>query len=189
MRRVRWSAVFVGGFLMLSGAVAMAQQAAATTKIGFVDVEKAVFEIGEGQARFKELQAWAKPRNEELQKLGEEIQRLQQEIQSKRGVTNDDALQELNRQLVQRQREFEDKQRNAKRDYDQKQSVVLKEIGDKMNKIVSTLAKNEGYTAVFILKPNDVIYLAPASDLTEQVVKIYNETYPVPASKTTPAAK
>ena len=187
MRPVRWSAVVVGGFLMLSGALAMAQQAAAPTKIAFVDVEKAVFEIGEGQARFKELQAWAKPRNEELQKLGEEIQRLQQEIQSKRGVANDANLQELNRQLVARQREFEDRQRNAKRDYEQKQSVVLKEIGDKMNKIVSTLAQKDGYTAVFILKPNDVIYLAPASDVTEQVVKIYNDTYPVAAAKSAPA--
>lgn len=188
MRQVRWSAVVVSGALMLSGVVAMAQQAAVPTKIGFVDVEKAVFQIGEGQVRFKELQDWARPRNEELQKLGQEIQDLQQEIANKSGVADQNTMDELNRQLVTKKRAFEDKQRDAKRDYDQKQNVILKDIGDKMNKIVTEIAQKEGFGAVFILKPNDVIYLAPGTDLTAQVVTAYNAKYPVaPVAKATPA--
>jgi outer membrane protein len=166
-------------FLASAGSV-VAQEAA--SKIGFVEVERAVFVCDEGKARLKELETWAKPRQEELTKLGKEINDLGAEINAKRGVTSDEALAEMNRQLVARQRDAEDKQRVAKREFEKRQDQVLKDLGSKLQEIVGTYARENGYTAIFILKPNDLVFLAPGADITDTVIKLYSQKYPFPGA-------
>lgn len=158
-------------------------QAPEPTRIGFVDVERAIVAIEEGKAKLKDLEAWAKPRQEELQKLGKEINDLQGELVSKRGVASDDALEQIQQKLVAKQRQFEDRQRVAKREFEERQDAVLKELGGKMQQVIQGFAEKSGYAAVFLFKPNEVAYLAPSADLTDVVVKLYNEKHPF-----TPAA-
>lgn len=160
--------------------VAVAQQAE-PTRIGFVDVERAIYSIDEGKARLKELNDWARPRQEELEKLAREINDLQSEIVSKRGTVSDQALEELNKRLVGKQRQGEDRQRSAKREFEEKQNAVLKELGSKMQSLVSAHGEANGYAVIFLLKPNDVAYLAAPADLTDIVVKLYNEKFPLAA--------
>lgn len=152
-------------------------------KIGFVDVERAVATIDEGKARLGELRDWARPREEELARLSREIEALRAEMSSKRGTASEDALGELNRKLVARQREFEDKQRVARRDFEERQGAVLKEVGEKLTAVITKYADENRFTAVFILKPNDLVYLANSADLTDTVIKLYNEKHPFAAGK------
>jgi outer membrane protein len=171
---------------------AAAQQPAAPaevgpSKIGFVDVEKAVVSIEEGKARLKELDDWARPRREELARLGKEINDLQAERASKQNVASEDAIAELNRRIVVKQREFEDRQRVAKRDFEERQNTVLKDLGEKLNVVVTQYADQNRYTAVFILKPNEVVYLANSADITDPIIRLYNERYPFVQAGTPPA--
>lgn len=164
----------------LAALAAAQQQEAPPVKIGFVDVERAVVRIDEGKARLQELQNWIKPRRDELDKLGTEVANLQSELAAQRGVASDDALADLNRRLVAKQREAEDKQRDTKRDFDEKQQAILKDLGVKLNDVVTKFAESNRYTAIFILKPNDVAYLANSADVTAAVINLYNQAYPWP---------
>jgi outer membrane protein len=179
MRFVRGAATFLGGLGLAVSAWAQSPEAA--SKIGFVEVERAVIACDEGRARLKELEGWAKPVQDELAKLGREINDLHAQIAAKQGVANDEALADMNRQLVTKQRAFEDRQRVAKRDFEGRQDNVLKDLGGKLQEIVGNYAKENGYTAIFILKANDLVYLAPGADITATVIKLYNEKYPFPA--------
>ncbi len=169
-------------FVTLATAAAAQQPAAPAevgpSKIAFVDVEKAVVSIDEGKARLKELDDWARPRRDELARVGKEVNDLQTELASKRNVANEDALADLNRRIVAKQREFEDRQRIAKRDFEERQNAVLKDLGEKLNAVVTQYADQNRYTAVFILKPNEIVYLAHQADITDAIVKLYNERYP-----------
>jgi outer membrane protein len=176
-------AVFAGVFLAGAG---MAQQAEPPTKIAFVYVQKAIATCDEGKVRLKELDDWARPRQDELARLDKEINDLKGEIVTRQGGAGAEALGDLNRRLVAKQREFEDKQRLAKRDFEEKQQGLLRELGGKLQEIITKYADENRYTAVFILNPNDLAYLAPAADITNTVVKLYNEKYPLAA--TAPAA-
>jgi len=179
MKVGRQVALVAGALGLAVGVLAQAPEAA--SKIGFVEVERAVFVCDEGKARLKDLETWAKPRQEELAKLGKAINDLGTELNARRGVASDDALAEMNKQLVARQREFEDKQRDAKREFEKRQDDVLKDLGSKLQEIVGTYARDNGFTAVFILKPNDLVYLTPGADITDTVIKLYNQKYPFPA--------
>jgi Skp family chaperone for outer membrane proteins len=120
---------------------------------------------------------------DELGALSREISGIQAELASKQGVANDAALGDLNRKLVEKQRVFEDKQRRGKRDFEERQDVILKDLGTKLNEVITRYADENRYTAVFILKPNELIYLAKTSEITDTVIKLYNERYPYQQAK------
>jgi len=181
MKLVQRALVFIGGIAVAGSALAQSPEAA--SKIGFVEVERAVLACDEGKARLRDLETWARPRQEELAKLGKEINDLGTELNARRGVASEDALAEMNRQLVAKQREFEDKQRTAKREFEKRQDDVLKDLGSKLQEIVGTHAKANGFTAIFILKPNDLVYLAPGADITDTVIALYNQKYPFAGGK------
>lgn len=177
MRGSWLTSLAVAGVLGVS--VAVAQQDAA--KIGFIDVERAIAMIDEGKAKVEEVAAWAKPRQEELARLDKEINDLQGEIQNKRGVATEEQIGELNRRLVATQRTFEDRQRVTKRDFEEKQNQILKELSGKLQEVIATWAAANKFTAVFILKGNDVAFLVPSADVTDTVIKLYNEKHPIKA--------
>jgi outer membrane protein len=181
----------LGGALLacLVFAVGVFAQQPAPTKIGFVDVERAIYTIAEGKARLKDLEAWARPRQEELGKLAKEINDLQAEIAAKRGTVSDEALEGLNRQLVSKQRQGEDKQRIAKRDFEEKQNSVLQELGSKLQALVAEYGDKNSYAVIFILKASEVAYLAPSNDLTDIFIKLYNDKYPLAANAPAAPAK
>jgi len=173
--------VTVVGACLLAAGVAAAQEAP-PIKIAFVDVEKAIIAIDEGKSRLQGLQEWAKPLQDELVALNKEISALQTELAARQSVANEAALTDLNRKLVDRQRAFEDKQRRGKREFEERQAVILKDLGNKLNEVITQYADSSRFTAVFILKPNDLIYLAHSADITETVVKLYNERFPLQAA-------
>jgi len=96
-------------------------------------------------------------------------------------VASQEALEQIQQRLVAKQRQIEDRQRVTKRDFEERQDALLKDLGGKMQKIIQEYAEKSGYAAVFLLKPNDVAYLAPSSDLTDLVVRLYNEKHPFSA--------
>ena len=176
MRFVQRAVAFFGVLGLAAGV--WAQSPEAGSKIGFVEVERAVFVCDEGKSRLRDLETWAKPRQEELAKLAKEINDLGTELNARRGVASDEALAEMNRQLVGKQREAEDKQRIAKREFEKRQDEVLKDLGSKLQEIVGSYARENGFTAIFILKANNLVFLAPGADITETVIKLYNQKYP-----------
>jgi outer membrane protein len=180
MSFTRLSGAVLAGLLLAGGAWAQ-QTEVAPAKIAFVYVQKALASTDEGKARLKDLNDWAQPRQDELAKLDKEVNDLKGQIMSQQGVASDDAIAELNRQLVTKRRQFEDRQRDAKRDFEAKQQTILRDIGGKLQDVINTYSEANHYTAVFIFNPDQLAYLAPSADITNVVIKLYNERYPLAA--------
>lgn len=189
MVSTRLSGVVLAGFVLATTAWAQPAQEPVSTKIAFVYVQKALASTDEGKARLKELDAWARPKQEELGRLDKEINDLKGEMISKQGVASDDAIADLNRRVVAKQREFEDRQRTAKRDFEAKQQTLLKELGGKLQEVITKYADQNRYTAVFIFNPEQLAYLATSADITNTVIKLYNERYPLVAAQPAAPAK
>ena len=177
MARRRFAGILSVIAAMVGGSIAFAQEPP-PSKIAFVDVQKAIVSIDEGKARLQALQSWTKPHEEELKSLTEEVKALQQEIAAKQATASSDALEDLNKRLVAKQREFEDKRRVARREFEERQGAILKEVGKKLRSVISDYAKQQQYTAIFTFKPEDLVYLDGTADITDTVVKLYNEKHP-----------
>jgi len=180
----RGGAVLAGALLSTAAfaQLASAQGAGAPTKFAFVLVQRALASTEEGKVRMKELDTWAQPRQDELAKLDREINDLKGEIITKQGAATDDAIGDLNRRLVVKQREFEDRQRVAKRDFDARRQTLLKELGGKLQELINKYATDNQLAVVFIINPDQLAYLSPSVDITDALIKLYNDRYPLAAA-------
>ncbi len=159
--------------------VAAAAAPALAGKVGFVEVEKVVAQVQEGKARLKELEEWAKPRREQLQQMRRHVTELHKNLARQRGVASEEALKKLQEEAVQAGRRLEDATRDFKRDFEEKQNKLLADVAEKMRRVIEDYAKANDYDAVLIFKPRTIIYLSDSADLTDTVIRLYDQRFPV----------
>ncbi len=168
--------------VLLAGAVAAPALAG---KVGFVDVEKALVATQEGTARLKELEEWSRPRRERIAELRRKAAEAKAALERSRSVASPDALERLEKEAVEAQRAVEDAVREFRRELDARQNEVLKRVAERMRAVIEDYARRNGYDAVLIFKPRTIIYLSDEADLTDTVVKLYNERFPLEKKKET----
>jgi outer membrane protein len=152
---------------------------ASAAKIGFVEVERAIATVEEGKVAFRALEEWAQPRRNALEALGREVSELQQQLQQQAGVASREALERMQQQLRDLGRRFEDEQRAFARDLDVKQNELLRDVARKINVVVTDYGTENDYEAIFIFKDRTLIYLSDGANLTDLIIGLYNERFPL----------
>jgi len=151
---------------------------ASAGKVGFVDAERAVAEVDEGRAKIRELDEWAKPRRDRLDQLSARISELRQEIAQKQPIASQEAVQALQQDELQARRDFEDSRRDFERELDQKQNEFLADVAVKVGTVASEYGQANDYDAIFVLKAQPLVYVRESADLTDTVIRLYNERFP-----------
>jgi Skp family chaperone for outer membrane proteins len=157
----------------------MAASPAFAGKIGFVDAERAVITVDEGAAKVKELEAWAGPERKRVEGLGDRVNELRQQIAAQRRVASEEIVKDLETQEIQARRAFDDARREFERMLDQKQSEALGQVAVKVGTVASDYAQANGFDAVFVLNAQPLVFVAESADLTDTVIRLYNERFPV----------
>ena len=67
-------------------------------------------------------------------------------------------------------------------DLQDKERTELKKIFEKMDPIIAAIAQREGLTMVFEKTDSGLVYAPPSLDLTNELVRTYNEKYPAKVS-------
>lgn len=147
--------------------------------IGFVDAERAVASVEEGKAKLGELEAWAVPEREKLERLGARVNEIRQQIASQGSVASPEVIQRLRDDELSARRAFEDAKRDFERRLEKKQNEFLGAIATKVGTVASDYAKANGLDAIFVLNAQPLIYVAESADLTDEIVRLYNERFPV----------
>ncbi len=166
-----------GMFVVL--ALVAAASSVSAGKLGFVDAERVVMQVDEGKAKFKELEAWASPLQDKVQAAGEYVAEIRQQIGKQRGVASPETLERLGRDELDARRAFEDAKRTFERDLAAKRDEFLGEVAIKVGTVASDYGRANGFDAILVLKAQPIIFLADDADLTDLVIRLYNERFPV----------
>lgn len=171
MRRVKSAAVLA--MLMLATAPVLAGS------IGFVDAERAVASVKEGQAKLREFEAWAEPERQRVEALQARMNDLRQQINQQSAVAAEEALQELRQRELDARREFEEARRAFQRQLEAKQNEFLGDVAVKVGTVASEYGKTNGYDAIFVLNAQPLVYVAESADITDTIIKLYDERFPL----------
>lgn len=188
--RMLRSAALVATFFAGSAAVfaqAPAAGSSASGKIGVLNVQGAIAGTAEGKQASAELQAQFAPRQTELQNLQKQIEDIRQRLQ-----TGGDKLSQEEQARLQRQGETLTKQAQRKQeDYNDDVQAALGDVRDRIGRklvdIVDRYARENGYTAILDSSSQTSPIIYAADDVTPEVVKLYDQAYPVKAGATAPA--
>lgn len=171
MRRVRDLAVLA--MLLLATAPVLAGN------IGFVDAERAVASVKEGQAKLREFEAWAEPERQRVDALRTKMNDLREQINQQSAVAAEEALQQLRQQELDARREFEEARREFQRQLEVKQNEFLGDVAVKVGTVASEYGKANGLDAIFVLNAQPLVYVAESADITDTIIKLYDERFPL----------
>ena len=180
--------------VLVLGVAALAQaQGQVPTKIAIIHVQNAILSTKDGQKAATDLQATFSPRQQDLEKKRNELAALQDQLRKGSATMSDDAKTKLMRDIDATTTRVNRDTQDAQSDLDEAQGKLMQELGGKMMAVLEKYATQNGFAVVLdVSNPQTpVLWAASAVDITNDIVKLYDQAYPgtaaAPAAK--PAAK
>ena len=159
------------GSLVVAGAPAASAQAADTTKIGFVSVERIVRDSIPAKAAQSKLEAEFSKRQKELQDASARLKTMYEKLEKDSAVTPDSEMARRQKELSDQDKEFQRRQREFNEDLNQRKNEEYAAVLEKANKALKQIAEAEKYDLVL----QDVAaYVNPRVDITDKVIKALN---------------
>jgi outer membrane protein len=184
-----------GALLLLPAAGAWAQaggSAAAAAKIGTLNVRQAIVATAEGKQASAQLQSQFAAQQNDLQNMQKQITDLQNRLSTGARTLSDDEQARLQRQGEVLARQFQRKQDDLNEAVNDAQSDILDTIGRKMMDVLDRYSRENGYSIILdaSAQGTPVVYGSTQVDVTQEIVRLYDQAYPVKggAAPAAPAA-
>ncbi|HEV3278810.1 MAG TPA: OmpH family outer membrane protein [Terriglobia bacterium] len=186
--------VFSGTILAIALAAVMCaaqDPAPSSEKVAVINIQQAIAQTGEGKQALDALSKKYEPKRQGLQRQQDEINALQDQIQKQASTLSDEERARMQRDLDQKQRLFKREQDDDQADWQADNQDAVQRIGQKMVKVINDYALKQAYALVLDDSQLPVYYVAKGVDITDPIVKLYDQANPAPASaaSSAPAAK
>ena len=169
----------LGGILVLSLFVFTASTALATDvsmKIGIVDLKKAVTESEQGKTAKGEFEALMKGRQGAIDEMGKNIQKLKSDLDSQGDIISNDAKRKKEDELERLAREYQRTAGDFQSEVSKRESELIQGIVVGLKKIINIMAEEDKYTLILEKNEAIVLFADKASDITEKVIKRFDES-------------
>lgn len=160
----------------------------ADLKVGYVDLQRALLEVSEGQSAKAKLKS-------EMDRKKSELDAEQAKLTDDKAVLDKQGAmmsEEVRTQkLTEWQKRLYDVMQKAQKtqlELAEKERTELKKIFEKMDPIIAAIAQREGLTMVFEKTDSGLVYAPASLDLTNELVRTYNEKHPSKAPGKTVAS-
>ncbi len=160
-----------------------ATPAFADLKIGYVDLQRALAEVGEGQQAKAKLKAEIDKKKVEFEAEQKKLREDGMVLDRQASAMSEEVRIEKMKQLQGRVMQMTDKGQKLQVEFVEKERVELKKIFDKMDPIVAAIAKRDGLSVVFEKTDSGLVFAESSLDVTNELVRTYNEKYPVKGMK------
>lgn len=161
--------------------------AALAAKVAIVDFQSAIVNTKGGRQALTDMQARLEPRKVELQKIQEHIEALQSQLAKGAATLTAAARGKIEEEIDALKRELSHKGDDYNADAEKEQSKVTQELNGKMVAVIEKYALQKGYTMVMDVgnpQTQVVVWAAPATNITDDVVRAYDQAHSAADPKT-----
>ncbi|MFB3827444.1 MAG: OmpH family outer membrane protein [Bryobacteraceae bacterium] len=170
--------VNLAGFGLLALAMTGLAQvpAAQSSKVGVINLQRAVLESEEIKKASAAMEAKYKPRQAEIEKVQKELEGISQKLQTEAAKLTPQAQADLNALGQKKQREVQRLSEDLQGEVDRERQEILSRSTQKMQEVIRKLAEARGLDVV--VDVSNTIYFKPALDFTNDALAEYNKAYP-----------
>jgi len=175
LRTLTWIVVWAVG-----AGVSWAQTSSSSgnLKIGFIDSLAVLYGTQEGQQEIAKVEQFIEEKQKEYDSRLEELGRQQQQFQAQQRTLNPQAQAEMQRKMENEDRALRRFQEDIQVEMNTRRDDLLGKVGEKIQGIIHEYAQKQTFGAIF-LRSESQVYVAPSLDFTEEIIRLYNERYPV----------
>jgi len=151
--------------------------AAAQTKVGVVNFQKALLDTAELKKASVDLQNKYKPRQDQLEKVQRELADIQTQLQSSAGKLSAAGEAELQARGQRRQTEATRLTQDLQDDVTAERNLILQRSGTRMTEIVKKLSEEKGFDVV--VDTQNTYFFKPVLEFTAEATAAYDKAYPL----------
>jgi outer membrane protein len=189
--------VAVVGFCLAPAAMAQTgstpapSNASQPNKIAVLDIQGVIVGTAEGKQAAAELQSQFAPQQANMEKVQKQIEDIGKKLQTGGNTLSDEEKARLQRNGELLQKNLQRMQDELTDEANSARGEVLDRIGRKVVELVDRYARENGIGVVIDSsgQASPVLYRAAALDISGEIVKLYDQQYPVKAAASAPATK
>jgi len=169
----------------------VAAGSASGAKVAVINIRLAIASTAEGKQASAELQSQFAPRQNEVENLNKQINDLRQKLAAGTVTLSDEEKQRLQTQGQRLAAQLDRKNNELNEDAQAAQGDVVDRIGRKMMDLLDRYSRENGYSVVLdsSAQNSPILFASSSIDVTQEIIKLYDQAYPIKAAGTTPAAK
>jgi len=167
-----------------------ASGAAAPTKIAVINIRNAIVATAEGKQAQAQLQSQFAPKQTDLQGLQKQIEDLQRKMTEGARTLSDDEKAKMQREGELLSRRLQRGNDDLNEELNAAQGEIVDTIGRKMLEVLDRYSRENGYTVVLdtSAQGSPVVYGSSQSDITQDIVRLFDQAYPIKGAAAAPAA-
>ncbi len=184
-------AMLASGFALSAAAqTSPAAPSAGPAKIAVIAFQVAVAQTNEGQRNFADLQKKFEPKRAQLKVQSDEVDTLTKQLQAQGDKMSEADRANLSLKIDNKKKDLQRAAEDAQTDFQQEMQELYNGLASKVYDVMSSYAKQHGYTLVLDVaqQQNPVLYAAESTNITKQVIEAYNVKSGVPAPPAASAA-
>jgi outer membrane protein len=166
-----------------------ASAAAAPTKIAVINIRNAIVATAEGKQAQAQLQSQFAPKQNELQGLQKQVEDLQRRMTEGARTLSDDEKAKMQREGELLSRRLQRGNDDLNEELNAAQGEIVDSIGRKMLEVLDRYSRENGFTVVLdtSAQGSPVVYGSSQSDITQEIVRLFDQAYPIKAASGTAA--
>jgi outer membrane protein len=175
------------------GVLAFGQAGAPPTKVGIIDIQRAIIQTKDGQKAAADLNTKVEPKRKEVDSKQAELKQMEQQYRTGANTMSDEAKQKLMRDIDQHRKQLQRQTDDAQAELEAEQQRILQDLGQKVMAVVTRYANEHGFALVLDVSNaanTPVLYASSSIDITADIVALYDKqaTASAPAAAKPPAA-
>jgi len=176
--------------LILAGTAVVCAQTQTATKPASINIQAAILSTKEGQQATQDLSAKFSSRKQALDKRQADITALQSRLRAGSATMTPAAKDKLIGEIDARTKDWNRDSADFSTDVQQEETQAMSAIGRRMLAIIEKYALQHGILLVAdVSNPQTpLIWADPTIDITNDIIKLYDETHPPVTAATPPAA-
>jgi outer membrane protein len=151
--------------------------ASAQTKVGVINLQKAILDTAEIKKASIDLQNKYKPRQDALEKVQRELSDVQTQLQSSQGRLSAAGEAELQARGQRKQREAERLGQDLQDDVNRERNDILTRAGQRMTELIKKIAEDKGLDVV--VDTQNTYFFKPGLEITTEATTAYDKAYPL----------
>lgn len=158
---------------LIAGCVATGTAFAADTKIGYIDMQRAINTSEVGKEAKEQLATRLKKAQDEINGKQEDLKRLKEDLEKQGMLLSETARAAKEKDYQQKLKEFQRYTKDAQDELQAKDEEFTRKILEGMEKVIQEYGRKNGYAFIFV-KNESMLFVDEKADLTDEILKLFN---------------
>jgi outer membrane protein len=154
----------------------------APARVAVVDVQKVLTQSVAGKAAYEKLKKMQDDRVSKAKSMDEEMKKLESDLNTKRISLAEDKLAEMAKQLSDKKIAMQRYAQDADREIGEARDRELQALQVKIEPVIDAIGKEMGLALIFNKFESGLVYASEAVEITDTVIKRFNEAAGGPAT-------